>query len=438
MERERIVAGNLVDWTRPIPDGRMAVDPVRGRLAFHADAAPDSGAEAGFDGVPVRVSFHHGFPDDLGGGAYSRSESFTRLAGQQRFPVTFDPAADSLGGAIADAIAALQGSLAAAVVEIEDDATYAVDLDELPASTIDLPAGRRLEIRAADGHRPVLVLAHDLEVTGAAESAFELNGMVIAGADATVGRVHVTGDVESVVLRHTTLVPGRGFAFDNSPEGGGVGQPLAPPSSPADSLVVESAAATLRIEASIVGPVRTDRGTEVTIERSIVDAGDREAVAFDGLPETDDPGGPLTLQRVTVIGTIRCREIPLGDSSIFLGRVTAEHRQRGCVRYSFVRPGSRVPRRYRCQPVIPAGASLAEVRRLTARVEPLFTTLDFRRPAYAQLDPRGPRSILRGADDGTEMGVYSRLAQPQREDGLSLRLDEYLPVKLKAGIFHDS
>ncbi|HMB51761.1 MAG TPA: hypothetical protein VKU40_00505, partial [Thermoanaerobaculia bacterium] len=76
--------------------------------------------------------------------------------------------------------------------------------------------------------------------------------------------------------------------------------------------------------------------------------------------------------------------------------------------------------------------------RLTARVEPCFVSLDPRRPTYAQLDLRGPREILRGADDGSEMGVFSSLMRPQREDGLRIRLDEYLPVRLEAGIFHDS
>lgn len=434
VDRNTVVACNLADWTRPVPDGRVAVDPVRGRLVFDEDAVPEDGFPPG----GPRVLYHYGFSDDLGGGPYERQETFSEIEGEQTFPVTFDledASADPLGAAIQDALAALGGATPAAVVEIGDSATYEVDLDELPGQQIDLPPGRRLEIRAANGQRPVLRLTHDLEVIGGADSAFELNGVVVVGADAAVGRVRVTGEVESVVVQHATLMPGRGFEFEaeieDDPEA--VGVSLAPG---ADSLVVESAAATLRIHRSILGPVRTGRGVEVTIEHSIVDAGGRESPAFAGLAGTDDPGGPLTVQRSTVIGTIRTREIPLGDSSIFLGVVTAEHRQRGCVRYSFVRPGSRVPRRYRCQPVIPAGATPQDARRLTARVEPCFTSLDVRHPGYAQLDVRGPQEILRGADDGSQMGVFSSLQQPQREDGLRIRLDEYLPVRLEAGNFY--
>jgi hypothetical protein len=34
------------------------------------------------------------------------------------------------------------------------------------------------------------------------------------------------------------------------------------------------------------------------------------------------------------------------------------------------------------------------------------------------------------------MGVYQSLRTPQREDALRIRLDEYLPVGLEAGIFY--
>ena len=44
-----------------------------------------------------------------------------------------------------------------------------------------------------------------------------------------------------------------------------------------------------------------------------------------------------------------------------------------------------------------------------------------------------PRQIRAGAEDGSEMGAFSMLKQPQRESNLAIRLDEYLPVGLEAG-----
>lgn len=422
VDRDRVVAANLADWDRPVPAGRVALDPVTGRIVFDEGALPPGGLPP--DGP--RVLFHRGTVDDLGGGTYDRSATFTEIAGQQTFTVTFDPEGDALGDALGDAIddalAALAGAARAAVVVIEDSATHSLDL----GGAVVVPAGRRLEIRAADGQRPLLLLGRDLEIDGGEDSAFELSGVVVAGADATVGAVRVEGAVERVVVQHTTLVPGRGY--DES------GAPLAPG---ADSLVVASDTATVHIAHSIVGTVRSDRGAELTIEDSVLDALDRTRPAYLGLEDGDSStGGTLTLRRATVVGTLAARAMPMGENVIFLGIVTIEHRQTGCVRYSFVRPGSRVPRRHRCQPVVPAGSTASEAARITARVEPCFTSLDPRHPAYAQLEWRGPRAIARGADDASEMGVFNRLRQPQREDGLRMRLDEYLPVELEAGIFY--
>ena len=41
--------------------------------------------------------------------------------------------------------------------------------------------------------------------------------------------------------------------------------------------------------------------------------------------------------------------------------------------------------------------------------------------------------IQTGAEDGSEMGVYCHLKQPQRLDNLRLRLEEYLPFGLSSG-----
>ena len=75
---------------------------------------------------------------------------------------------------------------------------------------------------------------------------------------------------------------------------------------------------------------------------------------------------------------------------------------------------------------------------------PLFTSISFGQPAYAQLLPdadaqilpqttpsTAPRnSISAGAADGSEMGAYARDKNPIRQQALLLKLQEYMPAGL--------
>ena len=97
------------------------------------------------------------------------------------------------------------------------------------------------------------------------------------------------------------------------------------------------------------------------------------------------------------------------------------------MRFSYVPPSARVPRRYRCVPDEASGP-----------VVPQFTALCYGHPAYAQLRTATGPAILNGAEDEGEMGALHHLMQPQRETNLRVRLEEYLRVGLEAGIFHDS
>lgn len=396
-----LVACNLEGWGRQPPAGKVGVDPVLGRLAFPPGEEPAQGAV---------VAYAYGFPDELGGGPYPRAESFTTIAGESTFDV-------GTGQPFASPVAALGAWVAAgrpsAVITIHDSRTY----EETPAVT--LPANTRLELRAADGERPVLLLGGDLAVSGGSGSAFEINGLVIGG-----GRLVAGGRLDRLTLRHVTLVPGRGFDA--------LGQPTDPG---ATSLVLSSPELEAVLELSLLGPIEAADEVEMTLSDCLIDAGDITAPAFAGLA-AGDFGGPLVVSRCTVVGTVATRELTLAENTLFLGPVTAERRQQGCVRYSFVPYGSRVPRRHRCQPVLPSGVTPALGAMLTARVRPRFTSLAYGHPAYGQLDAQSPREILRGADDESEMGVYQRLRTPQREDALRIRLDEYLPVGLEAGIFY--
>jgi hypothetical protein len=165
------------------------------------------------------------------------------------------------------------------------------------------------------------------------------------------------------------------------------------------------------------------------------------------------PGPPAILERLTVLGPTHVKELSLASAVIFGGLVRTLRRQTGCVRFSYVPDGSRTPRQYRCQPDLAINTAIAEAaektagplppgeedairRRLLQRLMPAFTSTRYGHPAYGQLSLTCPEEITTGAEDGSEMGVFSFLQQPQRAAHLRAGLDEYLRFGLEAGVFY--
>ncbi|MCP3960742.1 MAG: hypothetical protein GY719_23100 [bacterium] len=414
-----IVSCDLSDpggWTRPLPAGVIALDPECGRLAFGPGVRVPS---------PLRVSCHLGFSDSLGGGQYPRQVEDDDVeptvvvgdAADPRIIATLDGL--QLEATLADALVRVQDGWSdgqTRVIEIRDSRTYSEAL-----GAVNVPANARLVIRAADQERPAVLLPGPFAVQAAAGSALALDGLLIAG-----DRIVVSGELNRLTISHSTLVPGHTVAADGTPGITG-----------AVSLVLDCDTTEATVSSSIVGALWVASEAEMTLEDVIVDAHDPASSAYAG-GDGNGYGGALTASRVTVIGSVATRAIPVGEDSLFLGTVTAERRQEGGVRYSWVTPASRVPRRYRCQPELPDDVSEVERARALARLTPRFTTLRYGQPAYAQLAARGPAEIRTGAADGSEMGAFSGLGQAHRTASLRQRLDEFLPVGLEAGILFAS
>jgi hypothetical protein len=66
----------------------------------------------------------------------------------------------------------------------------------------------------------------------------------------------------------------------------------------------------------------------------------------------------------------------------------------------------------------------------------MFGSRTFGDPDYAQLRTGCSPLIAAGAADGAEMGGFHMTYQPQREANLQMRLDEYLPIGLEAGLIY--
>ncbi|HEY3628994.1 MAG TPA: hypothetical protein VGL00_22085 [Terracidiphilus sp.] len=400
--------GNVIGWAHQ-PQDTIGIDPELGRIAFPAkQPAPTA----------VRVSYYYGFSSNIGGGQYSRvldSGQDVSLRVPDQFP--------TIQAALNSAVTQLVDPHVTAVIEIQNSDYYL----ETPSVTI--PSAKSIELRAKDGVRPVLVLSNDFLVLGGDESSLQINGLLIAGGSITLPATDGSGKpnhLNQLTLTHCTLYPG------STPQIGAVApQPAAP------RLLVEAADVTLTIDQCIVGSIRTHDTCQATITNSIVDALAQTEVAFAGL-DSIGPAGVLTVKNSTLVGKLHARIIELASNTIFaaqlllmdlwLGPVLADQLQQGCVRFSYVPPGSLVPRKYRCHPA----ADDASV------VAPAFTSLRCGDPGYCQLAPQSGTEITQGADDQSEMGVFHDLYQPQRESNLRGSLPEYMRFGLEAGIFFAS
>jgi hypothetical protein len=263
----------------------------------------------------------------------------------------------------------------------------------------------------------------------------------------------VSQDLCDVTIRHCTLVPGRSLYGNCEPR------------SSEPSLRLEYTRARINIEHSILGAVRVEadeRASEpstLQISDSILDATSERNVALGAV------GGRLayinlTIVRSTVIGKIMVHAMALAENTIFKGIVTVGRRLLGCVRFCYVTPGSRTPRRYECQPDVAERAIEPKVRdRLSKetpvpkkdqiekaveaakeserlRVGPRLKSSRYGNPAYCQLAPDCAEEISRGADDESEMGAFHDLYQPQRGDNLRDRLDEFTPADTETAIIY--
>ena len=210
----------------------------------------------------------------------------------------------------------------------------------------------------------------------------------------------------------------------------------------------------VEIAFSITGPLRLpDHAKGLWLLDSLVDGVGTPAIEG----ATAGRRAPAAwLERVTLLGDTAFKALPMASEVLFVGHVDTERRQEGCVRFSFVQPGSLTPRRYRCQPDLEVatqveeaereaqakGLTLTQTERDAIRVEiegwlvPAFTSDRYGQPAYCQLHLACPAQIRTGAEDGSEMGAFCHLKQPQRESNLRRRLEEYLPFGLEPGFVY--
>ena len=454
-----------VELALPVPRA-LALDPSRGRLAF----------PAALDVEEVWVQSSYGFSGDTGGGPYDRNASVRAINQSLAIDVSAaagaggffdanvwqagvshllpDDGTGKLFGSLRDAVAAwnLQPPGRTGVIVLMDSLTER-DQATGAAGPLEIDIGARSQLLIVAGEWPLepipnappgsrrrvagrfdarQVRAHfigDIFVRGnaAAHSADAgacfINGLLLEGQ-----LVVMPGNLGQLGLAHCSVIPGRGSL---SVAAGGN-----------ENLGVS-------IDRSICAAISVpDPIHELSISDSIV-GDDASSPDF----SVDSPETALNLLRSSFFGRVSGFSLSASDC-IFASVVEARRRQTGCVRFCYVPPGSRVPRRYRCQPDLeittrsdalrravapnaPASAQLAAIAaEVNALIRPLFVSRRYGDPGFGQLELHCATQIRTGAESGAEMGAFEFLKQPQREANLRDALAEYLRVGLEATLVY--
>jgi hypothetical protein len=450
--RENIIPADLSDWERYRPvKGTVAVDPVLGRILFPSKQLPTR--KEG-----VMVSYYYGFSADIGGGQYARTVS--QPLEHKIYQIGADQKLTSINQAYAQWLADLENyknepeakPFQNAVIEIMDSGLYEERLN------IELKKGQSLQIRAANHKRPVIrhseqpdqfSVSGAPDINGVPNNYFILDGLLIEGRG-----LQVEGEIAGIVIRHSTLVPG--WSLDPDCEPSQLEEP---------SIDITNANPCITIEHSIIGSIQVninEVGLDpilIRISDSILDATgsdcDGPACEAIGASGSTIAHAMLTVLRSTVFGRIHTHAIELAENSIFMGVIRVAKRQLGCMRFCYVKPLSRTPKRYHCQPDLAEQAAEVELVQAAIadgqpkpdkavidaaklveqeRVRPQFNSHRYGTPTYCQLASGCAEEIKRGADDESEMGVFHDLFQPQREANLRARLEEYIPARADVGI----
>lgn len=429
---DRLLVRGLEEPDPALAGWQATVDPVCGRVhTYLAGVATNPGA--------VHVRYAYGAAADVGAGTYDRTAGHVDALAADPFTGDVDERGDTVASqvlvdagstqpgvptTVADGLVEIAArwsdpdvSGTTQVLSVADSAVHTGDL------TVDVPAESRLVLVAAtwrgrllldgdveepvpgvyspDGLRPRVV--GDVLVTGGAGAAVLLDGLVVEG-DVVVR----AGDLRSLTVSQCT-VAGRvrveGTDADPNRE-----LAVAVRRSLVGGVDLVATVPALAVVDSVVDPALTDPLADPP------PAG----------PAVVAPGAHAVVEGATVWGTLDSRLLDV-TSSLCLDVVTVVDRQRGCARFSYLAPGSRTPRRFRCVP--PTDTAVADRPAFLADGASLGS------PSYPSLSPAAPASLRRGGEDGAEMGVHHHLRRPPRLDAALRLVEPYVPAGMQIGLF---
>jgi hypothetical protein len=312
----------------------------------------------------------------------------------------------------ADAPSALAAALSTIAGDITIEITNSITYPGL-ASPIDI-GGNSVVLTVVSGQRPMIRWAGGgaLTIQGSGGN-LTIQGIWLQGADITLA-----GSFATVTLSYATLDPGTAGTTPGTLGTALDGLSLAPM-----RLLVEASVTGLVVANSITGPIATSGpGTieQLTATDSIIQAVDTGAKSPSYALHTQL--GTVSLARCTILGRSEIHR--LNASECILDDVTvADDQQDGCVRFSAIAAGSKIHAPYRSVEIPARG--------------PIFRSRDFGNPDYARLyrlcdsailQPKPGDTILGGAQDGSEMGVWQSEGITLKKRGLVLKFEEYAPL----------
>ncbi len=301
------------------------------------------------------------------------------------------------------------------VIEIADSRTY----EFMSSLIIDNPYlyNGKLTIRAAAGCRPCLTTSD--AVVHLPRPRLQ-RGVVSPPVD-----IVVQTSLAALTLEHL-LVSNIGLQVVSPVERLRIASCSFDPLYSQTPAVVSDGAATskpgaIEITRCILGGVLATRGvSNVTIADSVIDA--PAGVAVSALSEHGLlPPVTLQLERVTVIGTVVC-DILNATDCILCDNATVSRQQVGFIRYSRFQRGSVLPLRFMCLPSdgMPGDCT------------PVFNSVLFGRPDYAQLAFDNPKGLPTASEQGSEIGAFAGVLSTIRLNNLNTKISEFLPVGLDA------
>jgi hypothetical protein len=416
---------NLETIPATVNANRVIVDPQRGALLIGTNLT------AGFSNVEVVTNHFVATPGNIGAGPWNRGPDVRAWLASWTEPpeartvgfqvvVQHDGAGAGVVGSLDDAVRAwndfltglphdLARSQALGLIVIGDSRTHLSP----PARPIRMPAGAVLGLIAArldgaalvaDSVRPLV--RGGLRVVGQDQAASNRGELYINGL-LVDGRIRVqNGALQGLRVASSTLLAPR--AIDVEGQDGA------------------NAGLTVRLERAILTDVVTN-GAFANLELT--------DTALTG--EVQAPLTAAAMMASTILGTVRCGQLN-ATSCLFDDLVTVEQQQDGCVRFSYVPPASRTPRRFRCQPDMAledVTGDAAASTRLRLRLRPQFLAVDVHAPGFLLLDALTPAAIRGAAEDGGEPGCWNHLQHGVRLANLNNALPQFLRFGLEPGLF---
>jgi hypothetical protein len=429
--REFIIPANLSVWGANLTfdAGRLAaLDPQRGRLSLLRALQP---------GTHLFVPLYHvGLFGPLGASTYSRRDTIVR-SGVNDLPDGGGANPGPVTGFALPVTGVQQFTTSKTYQPDSPPAGVLVDVEQLTLQAADperpyirfTPAtnGTRWTFRAKPkppnpdpndpAQRRVLILDGlwlGLEPANLAPQAVA-GETVPATPVPTV--IAIEGVFDQVIVRHCTIDPGgeqaRTVATSVTPI-------------PVVQLEIDGQVEELVIQQSIVGPIQE-------VVSAVDPCSGAKFVIRDSIVQSIDPSVPaietriaaLDIQRSTVFGSVRVNRLEASETLI-QGLVDVIDNQHGCFRFSAANAGSSLPQQF-------------ESHLLTPTVpNHIFLSRRFGDSAFAELSETAPEAIRRGAENRSEIGVWSGLLSPIKLDDLTSKTFEFMPLGLIAQFINET